>query len=71
MPLSPSMGSGTYVKDFVKSKNPKFKGKSKKKRIDMALGAYYAAKQDKAKVTNDNPYNSGNRKYSYTQYRSK
>jgi hypothetical protein len=71
MPLSSGMGSGTYVKDFVKSKNPKFKGKSKKKRIDMALGAYYAAKQDKAKVTNDNPYNSDNRKYSYTQYRSK
>ena len=31
-----------YIDDFEKSDAPQFKGKSKKKRRDMALGAYYA-----------------------------
>ena len=31
-----------YISDFEKSDAPQFKGKSKKKRRDMALGAYYA-----------------------------
>ena len=44
MPLHPSMGASAYIHDFVHSKNPKFKGKSKKKRIQMALGAFYGAK---------------------------
>lgn len=34
--------TGEVIKDFVHSKNPKFKGKSKKERIRMALGAKYA-----------------------------
>jgi len=34
-----------YIKDFVASENPKFAGKSKKERISMALGAYYAKKR--------------------------
>jgi hypothetical protein len=38
------MGAGAYIHDFVHSKNPKFKGKSKKKRIQMALGAFYGSK---------------------------
>jgi hypothetical protein len=64
MPLSPSMGSSTYVKDFVKSKNPKFKGKSKKKRISMALGAFYGAKREKKSNTgSDYPYRSANSRY--------
>jgi len=65
MPLSPSMGSEAYVGDFVKSKNPKFKGKSKKKRIQMALGAYYGAKKE-AKSSNsesDYPYRASNSRY--------
>lgn len=33
-----------YIDDFVHSSNPKFEGKSKKKRIQMALGAYYGQK---------------------------
>lgn len=33
--------TGEVIKDFVHSKNPKFKGKSKKERIRMALGAKY------------------------------
>ena len=43
--LDPSMGVKKYIDDFIKSDNPKFEGKSKKERIQMALGAYYAAKK--------------------------
>ena len=31
-----------YIHDFVSSANPKFKGKSKAERIQMALGAFYS-----------------------------
>lgn len=34
-----------WIHDFVHSENPKFAGKSKKERIQQALGAYYAAKR--------------------------
>jgi hypothetical protein len=43
--LTPSMGAGAYIDDFVNSKDPKFAGKSKEKRRQMALAAYYAAKR--------------------------
>lgn len=43
--LNPSMGASAYIDDFVKSKNPKFAGKSKETRKQMALAAYYAAKK--------------------------
>ncbi len=36
-----------WISDFVKSDNPKFAGKSKKERIQQALGAYYAKKRGK------------------------
>ena len=42
--LKASDPAGTYIHDFVHSDNPKFAGKSKKKRIQMALAASYAAK---------------------------
>jgi hypothetical protein len=42
--LKASDPAGTYVHDFVHSDNPKFAGKSKTKRIQMALAASYAAK---------------------------
>jgi hypothetical protein len=64
MPLSPSMGSSAYVTDFTKSKNPRFKGKSKKKRIQMALGAYYGAKKEQKSTESDYPYRASNSKYS-------
>lgn len=38
--------AGEIVKDFVHSKNPKFAGKSKKDRIRMALGAFYAKQKE-------------------------
>jgi len=34
-----------WISDFVKSDNPKFDGKTKKERINMALGAFYAAQK--------------------------
>jgi hypothetical protein len=38
--------AGEIVKDFVHSKNSKFAGKSKKDRIRMALGAFYAKQKE-------------------------
>jgi hypothetical protein len=43
--LKVSDGVDAWIKDFVHSDNPKFEGKSKKDRIQMALGAFYAAKK--------------------------
>jgi hypothetical protein len=43
--LKASDPTGKYISDFVHSDNPKFAGKSKKERINMALGASYAAKR--------------------------
>jgi len=40
-----------WISDFVASDNPKFDGKSKKDRIRMALGAYYAAKKQNESLT--------------------
>jgi hypothetical protein len=44
MPLKVSDGVGAWIHDFVHSTNERFKGKSKKKRIQQALGAFYGAK---------------------------
>ena len=38
--------AGDYVKDFQKSKAPQFKGKSKKKKREMAIAAYLDAKEE-------------------------
>lgn len=43
--LSVSQGIAAWIKDFVHSKNPRFDGKSRKERIEMAKGAFYAAKR--------------------------
>lgn len=45
--LSPDDPASKWISDFVRSDNPKFAGKSKKERIQQALGAYYAAKRGK------------------------
>ena len=45
MPLDPKDGVGSYIKDFKKSKAPQFKGKSEKKRREMAIAAYLDAKR--------------------------
>jgi hypothetical protein len=44
--LNKSQPAGEWIKDFVDSKDPKFAGKSKKKRMQMALGAYYAKQRN-------------------------
>ena len=41
--------AGEYIKDFEKSKAPQFKGKSKKKRREMAVAAFMAANKGKMK----------------------
>ena len=43
--LSANAPAGKWISDFVHSDNPKFAGKSKEKRKQMALGAYYAAQR--------------------------
>ena len=45
--LKPSDGAGAYVDDFRKSKAPQFKGKSKKKKQQMAIAAYLDDKDNK------------------------
>lgn len=40
--LSKDASAGEWIHDFVHSDNPKFEGKSKEKRKQMALAAYYA-----------------------------
>lgn len=47
MPLGKNADAGDYVKDFQKSKAPQFKGKSKKKRQQMAIAAYLDSKEQK------------------------
>ena len=43
--LTKKTPASDVISDFVHSKDPKFAGKSKKERIRMALGAFYAAKK--------------------------
>ena len=43
--LKPSDPIEKWIKDFLKSDNSRFKGKSKEKRIEMATAAYYAAQE--------------------------
>ena len=44
--LKKSQPASEWITDFVNSKDAKFKGKSKGERINMALGAYYAAQNE-------------------------
>ena len=44
--LSASQPASEWIQDFVDSTNPMFKDKTKKERISMALGAYYAAQKN-------------------------
>jgi len=43
--LAKDADMGDYIDDFVKSDAPQFKGKSKEKRKEMAIAAYYAKKE--------------------------
>ena len=44
--LSKDAKAGDWIHDFVHSDNPKFAGKSKEKRKQMALAAYYAKQRN-------------------------
>jgi hypothetical protein len=44
--LSKDATAGDFIHDFVNSDNPKFAGKSKEKRKQMALAAYYAKQKN-------------------------
>lgn len=46
--LSKDASAGEWIKDFVDSDNPKFEGKSKDKRKQMALAAYYAKQKNES-----------------------
>lgn len=46
--LSKDATAGEWIADFVKSDDPKFKGKTKKERIKMALGAHYGAQRNES-----------------------
>ena len=51
--LSKDASAGAWIHDFVHSDNPKFAGKSKAKRKEMALGAYYAKQRNEEVETVD------------------
>jgi hypothetical protein len=44
--MSKDASAGDWIHDFVHSDNPKFAGKSKAKRKEMALAAYYSKKNE-------------------------
>jgi hypothetical protein len=44
--LGKNAEAGDWIKDFVSSDDPKFAGKSKDKRKEMALAAYYAKQKN-------------------------
>lgn len=45
--LSKDDSAGDWIRDFISSDDPKFAGKSKEKRKQMALAAYYAKQREK------------------------
>ena len=49
MPLGPNADAGDYVDDFKTSDAPQFKGKSNKKRRQMAIAAFLDAKNKSKK----------------------
>ena len=51
--LSKDSPAAKWIHDFVGSDNPKFKGKSRKERIKMALGAYYAKQHESVEIVED------------------
>jgi hypothetical protein len=57
--LSKDAKAGDWIHDFVHSTNPKFDGKSKKERINMALGAYYDTNKKKDGISEGYQSHSG------------
>jgi hypothetical protein len=59
--LSKDAKAGDWISDFVHSTNPKFEGKSKKERINMALGAYYSTQKKKDGISEGDGYDDNRR----------
>ena len=53
--LTKSTSAGETIHDFVHSDNPKFKGKSKEKRKEMALAAYYQKQNEEVEIDEGGP----------------
>lgn len=54
--LTGDMPASKIIHDFVHSDNPKFKGKSKKERVKMALGAFYGMHKEEESETVEEKY---------------
>lgn len=65
--LSKDAPSSEWIDDFVNSDAPQFKGKSKKERIKMALGAYYAAQKKESVDLTEGKYTVILQKWADTQ----
>ncbi|MDD4242766.1 MAG: hypothetical protein PHG08_00505, partial [Bacilli bacterium] len=50
MPLTKDTPMKTFIDDFVKSDDPKFAGKSKAKRIEMAKAAWFAKQNEETEM---------------------
>jgi hypothetical protein len=50
MPLTKSTPTDVIINDFEKSDNPKFDGKSKEKRKEMAIATSYSLKKESVEV---------------------
>lgn len=57
--IKASTPASDVIHDFVHSSDPKFKGKSKKERIRMALGAKYGMMRKAGKLKEDLDYDGG------------
>lgn len=68
--LKSSDPAAKWIQDFVKSDNPKFKGKSKEERIRMALGAKYASKRRAEGVAEEAEQTDEARKMSRIEWRT-
>ena len=63
MPLKPSDDISTWIKDFQKSDDPRFDGKSKEKRREMAIAAHLSAqREDNKSMRDDGAYMKGVKK---------
>jgi len=56
MPINKDTPTSEIIHDFVKSKNPKFAGKSKAERVKQAVAASYKVHGEKVEESNNTPY---------------
>ena len=61
--LKKSQPASEWINDFVNSKDAKFKDKSKGERINMALGAYYAAQNESVSEGVEEPRSQGEKNF--------